>query len=183
MAKLTELEGVVLGLVHRLQPCTAYAVRMALSRSPSTYWSGSSGSVYPALKRLENTRLLESTADASDGRSRRLIGLTRAGRAALETWVMGASDPEVVSCVFDPVRARAFFLEILRPRDRARFASECLSALEKYMEVTRAELAATEDERPLESLANLGAVRDARARVDWMGEVVDKLESDLRARD
>jgi DNA-binding PadR family transcriptional regulator len=54
------LEGCVLGILWERGPCTAYAARKVLRESPSPYWSGSAGAVYPLLARLEGRRLVRA---------------------------------------------------------------------------------------------------------------------------
>ncbi len=59
--KLSELEGVSLGIVYKRQACTAYRVRSELKEAPSSHWRASAGSVYPLLNRLEANGLLVTT--------------------------------------------------------------------------------------------------------------------------
>ncbi len=181
---ISELEGVVLGIVHEAQPCTTYAVRKELTASPSTHWTASAGSVYPLLERLESAGLVASALDDEDGRGRRLLRVTSAGRAALRAWVLSGSDPDVAASVFDAVRARAFFARALTPRQREQFAARSLEALEAYLVAARKHVdryTATGD--PFGRLAALGAVYDAEARVRWMQEVVESLGTLSTAQD
>ena len=99
------------------------------------------------------------------------------GRRALRSWVLGASDSQVAASVFDAVRTRAFFLESLSPRERRRFAKATLAAMESCLEralefQAGAEAAAAGFER----LAARGAVLAARARVQWMREVLEDID-------
>ena len=173
MGKISELEGVVLGLIGRGEPCTAYAVRRAIQSSPSTHWSASAGALYPLITRLGERGLVRSEADPSDGRGRTLLSLTDGGRTALRAWILQASDPRVSASVSDAVRARAFFLESLTPADRRRFAEESLASLEAFL----GEAVEYEDrvgaDNPFVRLAARGAVRSAKARVDWMRELLE----------
>ena len=82
---LSELEGVALGIIHKHQPCTAYATRMKLRASPSSHWRASAGAIYPLLARLEDEGLIEATEDAGDRRGRMLLTTTPAGRKALKS--------------------------------------------------------------------------------------------------
>ena len=175
---LSELEGVTLGIVHKQQGCTAYAVRRELKQSPSTYWRASAGAIYPLLERLEKAGLVESKEDSGDGRGRRFLSLTSDGKRALRSWIVEGLDPEVVAAVFDPIRSRAFFLDVLsRPR-REKFVADSIGVLERYLETTRAHLAVREDDRDsTEYLANLGAVYEAEARLRWMKAVLEQIEA------
>ena len=73
---LTELEGTVLGLVWARQPCTPYRVRREFTDSPSPYWSGSAGAIYPLMARLESAGLLRSAPHATGERGSRRYRLT-----------------------------------------------------------------------------------------------------------
>jgi DNA-binding PadR family transcriptional regulator len=55
MTDLTDLEGAVLADVATRGTATSYAVAQTFSQSPSEYWSGSAGAVYPLVKRLTAT--------------------------------------------------------------------------------------------------------------------------------
>ena len=174
MDKVSELEGVVLGLIGHQQRCTAYQVRRALQASPSTYWSASAGAIYPLLKRLVASGHAKSVQDPDDGRGKSILSLTPRGRKALTTWILGASEPNVAASIFDAVRGRAFFLDAIPAADRQKFVNTTLGALEDFLAL------AVEHERGLSSestkyerLAANGAVRVARARVEWMKEVVE----------
>lgn len=170
--KLSELEGVALGLVYKHQPCTSYAVRHELEQSPSTRWRGSSGSIYPLLRRLEERGLVESTPDEKDGRGRQLLAVTAAGVEALRAWVVAGCEPDIVAAVSDPVRSRLYFLELLSDAALSQFIAETESALKQYLTTTREHLTGREESAdPLEHLANLGAVYQAEARVRWLEAV------------
>jgi DNA-binding PadR family transcriptional regulator len=112
---LTELEGAALGIVLRAGACTPYALRRAFATSPSRFWSGSAGAVYPLVRRLERRRLLASRADRKDRRARRLVRATPAGRRAFEDWLL---DPvRAADFGFDPLRTRLFYADLV-PRTR-----------------------------------------------------------------
>ena len=177
----SELEGVVLGILHGLGPCSAYRVRRELKASPSTHWSASAGSVYPLLGRLEKSGLVRGASDPADGRGRRLLSLTAAGRRAHRDWLLTTSSPAVAANVSDAARARAFSLEALPPRDRVRFARQTLAALEQFVDETRNYLTAQgRSGNRYRYLASLGGLYQAEARVKWMRELLAHVEEDER---
>jgi DNA-binding PadR family transcriptional regulator len=109
--QLTELEGAALGIVLRAGACTPYAVRRAFGSSPSRFWSGSAGAVYPLVRRLERRRLIAARADRRDRRGRRLISVTPAGRRAFEAWLLDAD--RAADFGFDPLRTRLFYSDLV----------------------------------------------------------------------
>ncbi len=109
--KLTELEGSALAIIARNGACTAYAIKETFRKSPSSFWSGSAGAVYPLVKRLEARGLITSQADENDGRARREFTITTEGEAVLADWltdVERAANPG-----YDPLRTRLFFAELM----------------------------------------------------------------------
>ena len=178
MATITELEGVVLGIVRSLQPCTAYAVRRQIQESPSTHWSGSAGSIYPLLGRLQQARLVEAADDAGDRRRRRLLTLTEKGTAALTRWILEAGEPGVAANVSDAMRTRAFFLEAVGGADRRRFVESALRAAEDFHAAAAAYGRAHGNEGDLWRLAARGGEYAAEARVRWLREMLAALDTE-----
>jgi len=173
---LKELEGMVLGLVFKKGPCTAYTVRQILRHSPSSHWRGSAGSIYPLLERLEGLGLLEAQDDPHDGRARRLLAITSEGRKALKAWIKAGTCTDVIAQVSDPVRSRVYFLDALSPKERAKLTREMLKALQDFLAQTAADL----DDETLElselaKLGVLGAVMVNEARVEFLKEVVNTI--------
>ena len=64
-------------------PEHGYAVIQRLRERSLGTFDLPEGTVYPALRRLEQQELLSSSWDASSGRKRRVYKLTRGGRRAL----------------------------------------------------------------------------------------------------
>ena len=117
--QLTELEGLVLALLHRDGVMTAYEIKESFRRSPSAFWSGSAGAVYPLVKRLEERGILSSRDVSETRRPRRVFELTDLGRELMKSWltdVERASDPG-----YDPLRTRMQFMAMLDERDRSAF--------------------------------------------------------------
>ena len=71
-------------------PLHGYAVRQALCEGSGGRFDLPTGTVYPALHRLERAGLITGTWSVTDGRRRRTYRLTPAGRHRLErdraTW-------------------------------------------------------------------------------------------------
>ena len=177
--KLSELEGICLGLVSKHQPCTAYQVRQKLKAAPSSHWRASAGSVYPLLERLQNDDLLVAVEDAEDGRGRKLLSITRGGKTSLRKWLLAGTTPELIFSVTDPVRSRMFFLSQLTASQRHTYLVQLLSEMERYFQQTSDYLKTLSPEDDIDGyLGALGAERLAKARLKWVQEVFMRLESD-----
>src|SRR4051812_11643127 len=84
---LTELEGAVLGTIKQKGPCTPYAVRREFRSSPTPYWSGRAGAIYPVVARLARRGLVRAVGPPGDGRGGVVYAVTAAGDRALRRWL------------------------------------------------------------------------------------------------
>jgi DNA-binding PadR family transcriptional regulator len=85
--QLTPFEHILLGLVC-LSPASGYDLKQQFATTPMGVYQPSSGSLYPALRRLEAKGLLEAVAGPGESaRNRRVYEPTQAGRAAHATWL------------------------------------------------------------------------------------------------
>jgi DNA-binding PadR family transcriptional regulator len=169
---LTELEGTVLGVVWSRQPCTAYQVRREFTDSPSPYWSGSAGAIYPLMARLQAAGLLRSQAHATGARKSRRYTLTAAGRAALARWVGPPVPDHIVGVPPDPLRARITFMRVLPAARRRVFLRAIEAGMQKFLELAEQEYARGGYGGPdFEPMAR-GALAMQKARLEWFRSVV-----------
>lgn len=113
---LTDLEGAVLAEIAKRGVATSYVVARTFADSPSEYWSGSAGAVYPLTKRLAARGMLTAVADADGKRSRLDYRLTDKGRAAMEAWLLDGE--RAAGMGFDPLRTRLVYLDLVSPEKR-----------------------------------------------------------------
>ena len=179
---LSELEGVILGLLAG-GPFTAYAVRQFFLRSPSPYWSGSAGAIYPLVLRLQKRGLVTATAVATGRRQAATYRLTPAGRAALRTWLRTDADASIVGVPFDALRSRMRFLHVLDARERRTLvAATLVRAREHLAEIDRDAAAKREaGDRAAYHVAR-GAQLMMRARVTWLDELLAEISAGRPAR-
>ncbi len=172
---LTELEGTVLGMVWARQPCTPYRVRREFLDSPSPYWSGSAGAIYPLMLRLESAGLLRSIERATGARVGRLYRVTPAGGRRLRRWVGPPYDAAVVGVPPDPLRVRVAFLSALPPA-RQRAALEAVRAgLRLQLATAVRSLEAGEAGGPYFELMARGAIAMLRTRLAWIASAARAL--------
>jgi len=112
---LSELEGAIMLEVHMRRRRTAFQVRSAFLKSVTSDWSGSAGSVYPAIKRLEESGYIQRTTEI-DGRGTQTLTATSEGISALHKW---AVDPDLSAVITsDPFRTRSDYLSSLPAKKR-----------------------------------------------------------------
>jgi len=171
---MTELDWTILAIIDRDGPMSAYDVRKVFAESLTPGWSSSTGSVYPAIRRLEAAGMVSSNLEGS--RKRRSLRVTRSGRSAVRNW-LSSTDLETAAPTPDPIRTRMYFLELLSHEQQ-------LQTVETSLHVARAAVAEAErlrDQRrdscrnPLQRLAAEGVMYQLRARTEWLEWLLDHL--------
>ena len=167
----TELEMVVLGVIGKFGPMTAYAVRKHFAESPTTRFSSSAGSIYPVVERLERERLVRARASSRGDQLRTLHAITPAGRRALRRWLVADLPDDAIEAPPDPIRTRLYFLESL-PRDHQRgFLDRAIERLEGEVRELGRYAGQAPADQVLSRLASDGMTAVARARLRWLRRV------------
>jgi DNA-binding PadR family transcriptional regulator len=130
MTLLTDLEGATLAEIAARGTATSYLIAQVFAKSPSEYWSGSAGAVYPLIKRLSERGLLEPSAAASGKRQRIDYQITPLGRDSLENWLLDAKRASGMG--FDPLRTRLGHLHLVPESKREAFLREVRSHFEEF---------------------------------------------------
>lgn len=172
---MTELEGTVLGVLWARQPCTPYQVRREFIESPSPYWSGSAGAIYPLLARLEAAGLVVSVAHATGARKSRLYRVTPAGRGRLRRWVVSPGTAELVGVPPDPLRMRVALLAVLPPARRLAFLQKIEAGLRKLLEFEEAQAVARRAGDPSFAWMARGAIAMQKTRLKWLRGIITSL--------
>ena len=119
---LTDLEGAALAAIASRGSATAYAIAKSFADSPSEFWSGSAGAIYPLIKRLAERGYLAAQPGATGKRQQLDYSLTPVGRAEMEDWLLDAK--RAAGLGFDPLRTRLTYLGVVSHERRARFLAE-----------------------------------------------------------
>jgi DNA-binding PadR family transcriptional regulator len=119
---LSDLEGAGLAAVARMGGATRYQVAADFADSPSEFWSGSAGAVYPMMDRLAARGLLIAEEGATGRRRKTVYRLSEQGRAAMLAWLLDAR--RGVGLGYDPLRTRVANLHLASPEQRAAFLAE-----------------------------------------------------------
>ncbi|MGD0144957.1 MAG: helix-turn-helix transcriptional regulator [Rhizomicrobium sp.] len=166
---MTELELCVLGTVWLRGPCSSYAIRREFAESPSSYWSSSSGSIYPVIKRLLAAKLIAKSR-SSDKRGKRDIATTPAGARAVREWV--ASLPDWTGkAALDPIRTRMNFFGVLKTsREQLAFLRRAGENTELQLAVIRRMLRHAKPPEA-EYFTALGTLSELEARIRWLAAV------------
>ena len=165
---MTELDHCVLAVVWRDGPLSAYEVRRSFAASSTVSWSSSTGSIYPAIRRLIEAQLVNA-GPARGARKARTLEVTAAGKASVRRWLLRKRD-DLGLPTADPIRTRVQFLRMLPAAERA-------EALSTYREQTVQALAAETDalrtlartgQSEMDLLAGFAILAELKARLDWL---------------
>jgi DNA-binding PadR family transcriptional regulator len=171
----TELEGTVLGIVWHEGPTTAYKIRRVFMDSPSPYWSGSAGAIYPLVARLEASGLLTSEPHATGSRRALHYRITPRGKRALASWLGDPENDLVTGVPPDPLRTRLPFLEVLPVAERRAYLDRAAARMRVHLERSREKLGVARREGPREVAVTEGAIAMLETRLKWIKRVRNRI--------
>lgn len=161
---LSDLEGATLAALAQHGSATSYQLASEFAASPSEFWSGSSGAIYPMMTRLEKRGLISGKAGHTGARARVLWSLTPTGQRAMMAWLM---DVERASGMgFDPLRTRLIHIDLIPPAAREGF----LAAVTEQTR-TKATPSGFQDRPPLQRVHETWIA----SRLAWLKQVRVKL--------
>ena len=146
---LPVLSYALLGLIRLRQPCSGYDLRGFFAGRPMATFSDSPGSIYPALKRLEQSGLVRCALDETSlVRRRKLYRLSSKGEKALERWLRLAIKADDALLRLPELLLRFSFMEdCLGPRECKLFLEslavalqECVTILQEHLKSTEAQI-------------------------------------------
>jgi DNA-binding PadR family transcriptional regulator len=168
---VTELEGVILGIVWSREPCSPYVVLSRFQRSPTWGWSSSTGAIYPAIRRLKERGLIDHRSDSTGNRRSELLSLSAAGAVALRGWISTLSE-EMGSAGLDPIRTRVNYLPALEPEARTAFLDRAEEVTRSRLELARVSRGDPEAKQSWTLIATAsGVVYQLEARLKWLREL------------
>jgi DNA-binding PadR family transcriptional regulator len=131
--QLTAFEHILLGLIC-MAPSSGYDLKRIFATTPMGIYQPSSGSLYPALRRLERNGLVQAQARAGrageSARRRRVYETTQAGRAEHMDWLRTPVAPATASRDLGLHLMRFVMMEhVFRPDEVLRFLDSLAGAL------------------------------------------------------
>lgn len=183
MERLSELEGVVLGMLWSMGPQTAYSIRQIFLKSPSPHWATSAGTIYPLVKRLHQRGLIRSERHATGRREGLMYTLTPAGVKALRRWI--GPDPAAIATAVpvDALRLRLRFMGALPEREQAALIKNARRQLTASLKQLESEAAGKRnDPDRFLYLAYRGAITTTRVRLALLNDAERIVASPARKR-
>ena len=176
---LTSFEHILIGLVC-LSPASGYDLKRMFAATPMGVYQPSSGSLYPALRRLEAKGLVRAADETGESaRRRRVYEPTGAGRAAHTAWLRAPVDAATVSPDLGLHLMRFAMMEHEFSREEVlRFLAglqDALTAFVADLERSAAEAAQSSDRHPALALDHGLAVH--RASLRWTQQTIAALRT------
>ena len=107
---LTNLQFAILGLIGQGEK-SAYTIQKIFTETPMARYSASPGAIYPATRRLEESKLVVSRRESGEkGRARKVYATTAAGEKQLGDWLRQPSDINEVTREADIAMLRFAFM-------------------------------------------------------------------------
>ncbi|WP_442613765.1 PadR family transcriptional regulator [Parasphingopyxis sp.] len=165
---LTDHEGSLLSLVHRLQPITAYKVAKFYQESPVASVNKSMGQVYPMINRFSKEGLIEGRPVEDDARGTEVWRTTDKGEVALKAWLREFKPAQLIP--HDTLGTKVLSFGLLTHQERIDWVLEAKAELEKK----QAELEDYNEksDQPFQAYAHDNATGILRARMDWLDRVL-----------
>jgi DNA-binding PadR family transcriptional regulator len=168
MSELSGGDYVFLALLAH-GPMSAYDVKKAMASSISFFWSAQHSQVYQQAGRLQRDGYIEPRGSAG-ARNRTVLGLTRAGREAVDAWLR---EPAPTYRIYDQALAKLFFADLADPGTAARLLEDQqrqhAAILEGFTRIKEAlETADHGDRLPYPLYTLLLGIRVEHAYLDWL---------------
>ncbi|MEN8145187.1 MAG: PadR family transcriptional regulator [Gemmatimonadota bacterium] len=160
------LEYALLGLI-RGAPQSGYDLRKVFEETAMAGYSGSPGAIYPALRRLEHSGLIEGDVPDDTRRRRKEFRLTERGRAVLLDWLALPVTHDDVALRFPELMLRFVFLSF---DESDSLTLRFLERLESHLGEYIADLKVQREQLPLTMhgrLALEGGIASSEARHRW----------------
>lgn len=163
---MNDLEMAILSAIARHGPRSAYSVREEFRRSFVSTWSSSTGSIYPAVKRLLAKNFLAASAPG-DGRGTRLLEATPAGLDAVKKWIGSIIDlPK--GAPFDPIRTRLQNIALLGLPEMLKLIDRSIEISQDLLSSMLAELRQGIILDRFEYMATSATAMQIEARLRWL---------------
>lgn len=179
--QLTNFEHIVLGLICAA-PSSGYDLKRTFAASPISIYQPSSGTLYPALRRLERKSLIrprdEDRPPGGPARQRRVYEPTPQGQAAHAGWVRTPVQPATIARDLGLHLVRFVMMEHLLPREEVLgFLHSLSNALTAFLAELEQYTAATgfQDRHPPLALDHGMAVH--RASLSWAVHTIATLSA------
>lgn len=170
----------ILGLLT-WRPMAGYELKQQIQDSLGNFWSESFGQIYPQLRLLNDTKLIEEIPDNKpSGKLKNTYAITQAGRDALKEWISlaPASRPPR-----DELLLKVFFAtegDWQNVREHCQIArEEAVARLQNYQSISRRlDAMKTQQSRiPYWRMTLKMGISESRNFISWCDETLSEFQS------
>jgi PadR family transcriptional regulator, regulatory protein AphA len=176
--QLTAFEQILLGLIC-LAPASGYDLKRIFATTAMGVYQPSSGTLYPALRRLEHHGLIQAATGpgSTPVRRRRVLEPTPAGRAAHLDWLRTPVETATVARDIGLHIMRFVMMEQALPAgETLRFLRDLADALAEFTQGLEKAAGAGDPSRRHPALALNHGLAVHRASLQWVLETIACLE-------
>ena len=166
--KVTEHEGMLLALIVRQQPVTAYQLFRFFETSPVTSINASKGQLYPAIKRLRERGLIDGRKVAGDGRGAEELSVTDAGRETVQAWTRAIDGSHIA--LDDPLRTRILSFDLLSREERLEWIARAKALVKQRRAIVEEYNQSVTV--PYQDFAYASVIEALRVKMEWLDELL-----------
>jgi len=174
MKKTTTIDYIILGLIQQ-KPLSGYRIRKTFEDTALGNFGGSPGTIYPALKRLEQNRLISKQSTGNGPKS--VYYITKFGLEHLKIWL--EQDPSTEDLKKNPellVLKFAFMDPLMHNEQKIRYLINLKYQLEEYLKVLENYFAEEKHTMPQSGkLAFKHGLMTYKTNIDWCLMAIDAL--------
>lgn len=182
MQAITLLGYAILGLLHG-KASSGYDLRKIFAETPMGTFSDSPGAIYPALRRLEERKLIGASSIAQrDKRRRNALQLTPEGVAALKLWLRAPIEQADVASRMTTLMLKFAFMDgVLGEAATLAFLHSFQRELNAYIPSLARYIKAESQRIPRSGrLALDSGLRGYRAQAQWVAQAIGTYEREAK---
>ncbi|MBP3889073.1 MAG: PadR family transcriptional regulator [Cellulosilyticum sp.] len=126
------IEYIILGLLY-VKARSGYEIKKTIEENISMFYRASNGSIYPALRKLEQKRWINMNIDTASSREKKIYKVTEEGQEIFKQWL---EQPIQYTASNGQECVKVFFYDLLEETKRL----ELLTALEESIKESLKEL-------------------------------------------
>ncbi len=169
------LEYIILGFLMGMD-MSGYDIKQCFSLSMANFYDASFGSIYPALKRLEESGAITARESVEAGKYKKVYAITETGRKAFQGWI---ERPITSNRGGHDHLVKLFFFGFLEKEKARQLIRDFISGSRRTLEGLDAIEAKVAGQADAYQLATLDYGREHyKFVIAWCGKLLEKLEND-----
>ena len=176
------LSYALLGLLQQ-KPASGYDVRKVFTETPMARLSDSPGAIYPALRRLEERKLVSGIVEGSGLRQRKVLRVTALGFAELKQWLRKPLAQSDIAHRLEELMLRfAFFDNVLGEQGTLEFLCAFEAGLKIHIPHLRKCLSQDGPKMPISArLALENGVLGYEAQLKWASHAIHTYKKKVKS--